>query len=78
VKDVVLFVVNVIYILAFIGVLVAGIIAALYELIGHAKFQELLNTIGISNGFECCWKVSIILVLVLVCAHFAKVALARR
>lgn len=74
-KDIIKFIVNAIYRLAFVGTIVVGMVGAVYEIIGHAKFQALLASIGILNGFEQYWTVSIILLLVLVVTHFAKVAL---
>lgn len=66
-------IVQVVRILSFGGVIFTGVLGVLYEILGHAKFEQILSTIGISNGFERTWIVSAIMLIVLVVTCFIKV-----
>ena len=41
-----------------------GGLGVVYELLGHAKFEKILSVIGITNGFNKIWAVSIVSFLV--------------
>ncbi len=44
--------VQVVYVLSFFGVILVGVLGIIYEIIGHAKFEDILSKCGISKGFE--------------------------
>ena len=68
-------IVQVVHILSFCGVILSGILGAVYEIIGHAKFEQVLSAIGISKGFERIWVVSAIMLLLLITTYFIKTKL---
>ena len=74
-KDVIKMIVQVIHFLSFCGVILAGILGVIYEIIGHAKFEQILSTIGITKGFERIWTASAVMLLLLIITHFIKVKL---
>lgn len=75
-KGVIRIIANVLYVLSFCGVILAGVLGAIYELIGHAKFEQMLSSLGVSNGFKRFWIFSIIMLLFLVITRFIKVKLS--
>ena len=74
-KEVFKKIVQVEHVLSFCGVKLVGVLGAIYEIIGHAKFEQILSTIGISKGFERIWIVSAIMLLLLIITYFIKAKL---
>lgn len=74
-KEIIKMIVQVVHILSFCGVILSGILGAVYEIIGHAKFEQVLSAIGISKGFERIWVVSAIMLLLLITTYFIKTKL---
>lgn len=72
-KEIIKIIVQVIHFLSFGGVILAGILGVVYEIIGHAKFEQILSTIGISKGFERIWIISALMILLLIITYFIKV-----
>ncbi len=70
--------VQVVHVLSFCGVLVCGVLGVVYEIIGHAKFEQALSAIGISKGFERFWVVSAIMLFLLITTYFIKIKLFSR
>lgn len=54
-KDVIKTFVQIVHILSFGGLLLCGALGVVYEIIGPAKYEQLLSSFGISNGFERTW-----------------------
>ena len=74
-KEIIKMIVQVVHVLSFCGVILSGILGAVYEIIGHAKFEQVLSAIGISKGFERIWVVSAIMLLLLITTYFIKTKL---
>lgn len=74
-KEIIKMIVQVVYVLSFCGVILSGVLGAVYEIIGHAKFEQVLSAIGISKGFERIWVVSAIMLLLLIATYFIKTKL---
>jgi hypothetical protein len=74
-KEILKMIVQVVHVLSFCGVILSGILGAVYEIIGHAKFEQVLSAIGISKGFERIWVVSAIMLLLLITTYFIKAKL---
>ena len=68
-------IVQIVHVLSFCGVILSGVLGAVYEIIGHVKFEQALSAIGISKGFEGFWVVSAILLLSLITTYFIKTKL---
>lgn len=65
-------VVNAVYILSFFGVILSGLLGVFYEFVGYARFQKILSKIGIYNGFEQVWFISMILLFLLIVTYLTK------
>ena len=74
-KEIIKMIVQVVYVLSFCGVIFSGILGAVYEIIGHAKFEQVLSAIGISKGFEQVWVVSAIMMFLLITTYLIKAKL---
>ena len=74
-KEIIKMIVQVVHVLSFCGVILSGILGAVYEIIGHAKFEQVLSAIGISKGFERIWVVSAIMLILLITTYFIKAKL---
>ena len=74
-KEILKMIVQVVHVLSFCGVILSGTLGAVYEIIGHAKFEQVLSAIGISKGFERIWVVSAIMLLLLITTYFIKAKL---
>lgn len=74
-KEIIKMILQVVHVLSFCGVILSGVLGAVYEIIGHAKFEQILSAIGISKGFERIWVVSAIMLLLLVTTYFVKAKL---
>lgn len=71
-KKIVILFVNIIHVVSFCAVLLSGVAGILYEIVGHAKFEQILSDFGISKGFERVWIFSAIMLLLLVVTYFIK------
>ncbi|MBR3927779.1 MAG: hypothetical protein IKJ65_02105 [Clostridia bacterium] len=74
-KEIIKMIVQAAYVLSFCGVIFSGILGAVYEIIGHAKFEQVLSAIGISKGFEQVWVVSAIMMFLLITTYLIKAKL---
>ncbi len=74
-KAIVSMLINIIHFLTFGWLVIAGILGLIYEIIGYAKFEQLLAVFGITKGVEHIWRISIIMLLLLIVTHFIKVKL---
>ena len=74
-KEILRTIVNIVHILSFCGVIISGLLGVVYEIIGYAKFEQLLSEIGITKGFERTWLVSAIMLVILILTYFLKVKL---
>ena len=52
--------------ISIIGAIIVGLLGALYEIAGHAQFEQLLSSIGISNGFRLLWIFGIVVLILLI------------
>lgn len=68
-------IVQVVHVLSFCLLMFVGVLGAVYEIIGHAKFEKILSLIGVSKGFERIWIVGIIMLLLFITTYFIKVKL---
>ena len=74
-KETIKMIVHAVHILSFCGVIFSGVLGAVYEIMGHAKFEQVLSAMGISKGFERIWVVSAIMLLLLIITYFIKAKL---
>lgn len=74
-KEIIKMIVQVVHVLSFCGVIFSGVLGVVYEIIGHAKFEQVLSAIGISKGFERIWVVSAIMLLLLIITYYIKAKL---
>lgn len=65
-------IVKFVHILSFCGTLIVGALGIVYELVGYAKFEQMLSGIGISNGLGWLWIVGAVMLLLLIATHFIK------
>lgn len=65
-------IVNILHFVSFCAVLISGALGILYEIVGHAKFERILESIGISKGFERVWIFSAIMLGILLVTYFIK------
>lgn len=63
---------DVIYAISLCGVLIAGALGAVYEIVGYAKFQDILSRMGIAKGFERIWAISGMLLCLFIVTYFLK------
>ena len=54
-KEVIKKIIQLVQVFLFCGLMLSGALGVLYEIVGHAKFEKILFSIGISNGFEKMW-----------------------
>ena len=52
--------------ISIIGAILFGLLGAIYEIVGHAKFEQLLSSIGISNGFCLLYIFGIVVLMLLI------------
>ena len=71
-KEITILIIKIIHIISLCGLVLMGILGAIYEIIGHAKYEQLLSTIGVHSGFHRTWIVFIILIIVCIITYFAK------
>ena len=74
-KDVIKTFVQIVHILSFGGLLLCGALGFVYEIIGPAKYEQLLSSFGISNGFERTWLWAVMMLILLLSTHFIKAKL---
>lgn len=72
-KDLIKILVNVIQSISFCAVMLSGVIGVVYEIVGHAKFEQILSMMGICKGFERIWIISAIMLGLLIVTYFIKV-----
>ena len=65
-------IIQVLHILSFCGLMLAGLLGVVYEIIGYAKFQHILSQIGVSNGFQLTGYIGGASLLILIATHFIK------
>ena len=58
--------------ISIIGAIIFGLLGAIYEIAGHAKFEQLLSSIGISNGFRLLWIFGIVILILLIISCLAN------
>ena len=46
--------------------IIVGIFGAVYEIVGYAKFEQLLSSIGISNGFRLFYFFGTVVLILLI------------
>lgn len=68
-------IVQIIHILSFCGIILTGVLGAIYEIIGHSRFEQMLSLIGVSNGFERTRVVGTIMLFLLISTYFIKAKL---
>ena len=66
-----------IHIISFCGVLICSALGVLYEIIGYSKFEQLLSSIGIANGYNLLLIVGIITLALLIITYVIKIKLFR-
>ena len=72
-KDVIKTFVQIVHILSFGGLLLCGALGVVYEIIGPAKYEQLLSSFG--NGFERTWLWAVMMLILLLSTHFIKAKL---
>ncbi len=71
-KKLIRIIVHVVYILSLCCIAIIGILSVIYEIIGYAKFEQLLSSVGISHGFKCIWLVGLVMFLLLIIIYVIK------
>lgn len=74
-KGIVKILVQIVHIGSFCGLMFLGLLGVIYEIVGHAKFEQILMYLGISKGFERIWAVGIIMLILLAITYFIKAKL---
>ena len=69
-KEIIRAIVKTIYLLSFCSAILLFVICLLGEVVGVAKFQQLLSSIGISNALEFVWIFGAIVVILLLFSGF--------
>ena len=64
-------IVQVLYVISFVGLIFFGVVGTVCEIIGYAKFERALSAIGISNGFDRTFTISYIIMFL----HIATVCM---
>ncbi len=64
--------VNLVHILSFCGLILAGLLGVIYEIIGPVKFDQLLSKIGIANASDNVLLLGAVMLLLLVITYFIK------
>lgn len=65
-------IVQVLYVFSFVGLMLSGVLGAVYEIIGYAKFERALSAIGISNGFDRTLTIAYIIMFLHIATLFIK------
>ena len=71
-KRTVKIIVNTVQIISFCGVMLTGVLGAIYEILGNGKFEQMLSVIGLPNGFEWTWVIGAIMLLLLILTYIIK------
>ena len=71
-KNILRTVLNILHAVSFSIWIFMGGLGVVYELLGHAKFEKILSVIGITNGFNKIWAVSIVSFLVWCVLYYIK------
>ena len=71
-KEVIRIIIQSVQVFLFCGVMLSGALGVLYEIVGHAKFEKILFSIGISNGFEKIWIISAIMLFLLMVIYIIR------
>ncbi len=71
-KKVIRMIAKVVHISSLCGVMIVGVLGVIYDIVGHAKFEQILSDFGISKGFESMWIVGAIMLLLLIVTHYIK------
>lgn len=76
-KETVKVIINVTYYFSLIGVILSGLIGAVYELIGFELFEKILLSMGLKNGFNKMQIVGFVflglLLLTFIVKHFLRI-----
>lgn len=64
--------INVIYVLSLCAAMILWVVGAIYEIVGHAKYEQILSAIGISNGFKYYWIIAVIVLGCLFATFYMK------
>lgn len=64
--------VNLVHILSLCGLILAGLLGVIYEIIGPVKFDQLLSKIGIANASDNVLLFGAVMLLLLVITYFIK------
>lgn len=76
-KEIIKMLVQAVHVLSFCGVILTGVLGAVYEIIGHVRFEQMLSAIGISKGFERIWVVSAIMLVLLIATYIIKTKMSK-
>lgn len=71
-KDILKLFVKIIQVVSFCGLMLTGVTGVIYEILGFAKFERLLSSIGIPNGLQRVWIFGTIMLLLLIATSFIK------
>lgn len=77
-KEFIKMLVQVVHVFSFFGVILVGVLGVIYEIIGHAKFEDMLSKCGVSKGFEYVWTVGIIMLFLLIVSYFVRTKLLNK
>lgn len=65
-------IVQVLQVFSFVGLMLSGVLGAVYEIIGYAKFEQALSAIGISNGSDRALAFAYIMSFLQIATYFIK------
>ncbi len=63
----------IVHVVSFCGIGAVGVLGLIYEIVGHAKFEQILSAIGISNGFQRCWLFGLMMLFLLIVTYLIKI-----
>ena len=65
-------IVQVLYVFSFVGLILSCVLGAVYDIVGHTKFEQTLSAIGISNGYVRGAAFILIMLLLHIATSFIK------
>ena len=71
-KEIIKIIFKTIHAISFCLVIFIFVISVIYEIIGRTKFEQMLSSIGLSNGAKLLWIVGITALLLLITTYFVE------
>ena len=71
-KEIIKIIIKTIHVISFCLLFFVYVISVIYEIIGRIKFEQMLSSIGLSNGSKLLWIVGITVLLLFIITYFIK------